>query len=1139
MAAVAQSSHPPKSSFQGPSDVRGDSKDNPSLPDGICNFRVLTVGGNAPQCGCRRYWRDTINRGVQTPSNGNNSSHEDPLSCVCGHHACFHEYTNRDYDAIIRNADSGLIASTEPCGPQTEVTGTAGHLYIHLAPHLDKSHAVTDLARAEDSHRAVRQTAGTVVQDMRAAFADLGASNSGRLVLPGGRLELQDKTSPNQAIGIQANKSPSDLIASEVLLDCGPNSGVKMGKPDKRDLGRKVDQRSRQRLESTNSPKTSSHHHYQNHGLGLGLAEHPTGGSVVMKAAKKSINPGFEKAREVSGTNAQLQARVEAGLSLSTHLGHHITPKCRSSAVPSTIEMGQPYRPSPNRFLVEHVTGSRRSGAALQEQNNMPIAPHNEEDCLLSATELNTPSHAGTPDQRVSDTTVNEVRNWIELVDSEMAKGQGRSQIIQNSPQQSCAGTSALKPNIDPQESSGASSPNSAEKLRRSHSITYDNLVSSFQQVLPHLRSILSHLNAQPTVETVLRGHAHRLDLLENASYSYGCVEEVQDKVELLETHLMEIGNKVDEHEKWHAVADEISSAGGRSIARRKTNKEFNNTESFTSNRSFATNVSSHSASSTAMIAAAIDRVEMSHEIEALKSKITELEALAAPSAARPWSLEVVFLPWGQQLRGVWFPATDFPTSSSRSTTQGTEEWTQFQSLISSHRPSMAFKDTTDVGGWDGESIQRWADGTDTWVLPKACGPRSKVYRRLCSRGLVCTVQINGPSASDVQKAVILAIGSHLEALGKCGSSLTGNGQTAPPQDLLHLDSSLPLGLKAPFVPLRKAHKDSRLRYLKLEELISPVLWSADFLRSSVVMRGAGGHQRLFITTANGYLQHNDKPATDLSWQNIRQLPRVYAEGEPDQRNRLEVGEADAMEPCWEWDARLDPPISATSSFSSSAGHHSSHVPLPQQSNGSLAPSGSTTPLVIQPPAPISPLSEFPLDCRRQSQRTSSAPGFETIPSLQKRRVASPVLATGSKFMTKRRRISPSPPIFEHSVPGVVWTNTPRRSNPTSPFVAELAPSENRSQVTGTANVKRGGTPFAYATPHSGTVAIEHRGGTTISTEVDSLLHQPQVAPGEEEVWEGVEDEAMNDFDEGEDEAEHEDYDDDHEEGEVSDESDV
>jgi len=89
-------------------------------------------------------------------------------------------------------------------------------------------------------------------------------------------------------------------------------------------------------------------------------------------------------------------------------------------------------------------------------------------------------------------------------------------------------------------------------------------------------------------------------------------------------------------------------------------------------------------------------------------------------------------------------------------------------------------------------------------------------------------------------------------------------------------------------------------------------------------------------------------------------------------------------------------------------------------------------------------------------------------------------------------------------MPGAAWAVTPRRSNPSSPFLSELTTGDMRSQGIGVANLKRGGTPFAYATPYSGTVATERIGGTTEGTEVVSEVREEQGAH-EEDIWEGVE----------------------------------
>src|ERR1700684_4530037 len=52
------------------------------LPSGRCNFTNLSVGGNAPRCGCRRFWDKA---GSQRDGRGRSGF------CMCEHHACFHD----------------------------------------------------------------------------------------------------------------------------------------------------------------------------------------------------------------------------------------------------------------------------------------------------------------------------------------------------------------------------------------------------------------------------------------------------------------------------------------------------------------------------------------------------------------------------------------------------------------------------------------------------------------------------------------------------------------------------------------------------------------------------------------------------------------------------------------------------------------------------------------------------------------------------------------------------------------------------------------------------------------------------------------------------------------------------------------
>ncbi len=413
----------------------------------------------------------------------------------------------------------------------------------------------------------------------------------------------------------------------------------------------------------------------------------------------------------------------------------------------------------------------------------------------------------------------------------------------------------------------------------------------------------------------------------------------------------------------------------------------------------------------------------------------------------------------------------------------------------------------------------------EEWLVARACAQGSKIEERLRSRGFVKVIEVKGPEARDVQAAILGAFGDLPEILTAHRSSL-------------QLPNSLAgfYGLQASWVPLRKLHKDSRLRFLDPSEMVTPALWTVLFLSSSVAMRAAG-IKRLYITQPGSYLQQPDTATGDWTWQKMRLLPRVF----PDIESSAEVREADAREPCWEWDERLDPPPSVHSSFTSqhsslsirraaSLRSQSSHHSYPSNQSSSAAPSPmlSTTPTSIIQTRPISPLIERH---RPLHTRTSSMPSIIPLkfsPSQGKRRIASfdhelhghsaqtSPICPSATVVTKRQRISRSP-----SRP----RDTPRWSaGPPSPYYFEEAVEH-----------KRGTTPFAYATPHSnvpyvdfrphsvaGMTADDHEdhGSTTDDVELggdeqdldfDSDTdhgHQP-----EDEAWEGVEDEMANDDD--------------------------
>lgn len=373
--------------------------------------------------------------------------------------------------------------------------------------------------------------------------------------------------------------------------------------------------------------------------------------------------------------------------------------------------------------------------------------------------------------------------------------------------------------------------------------------------------------------------------------------------------------------------------------------------------------------------------------------------------------------------------------------------------------------------------------------MPRACGRRSKVDERLRSRGLVRTIQIRGPDARDVQVAMLSAFGDLLATI---------NGQSFEKHATSHIPDSLSgyIGLQATWIPLRKLHKDSRLRFLDPSEMVTPALWTVPFLASSVAMR-TSGPRRLYVTHRDSYIQHLGSTLTEWSWQKLRELPRIYPD---DEANSGDTPEADAQEPCWEYDERLDPPLSALSSFSSlhlsgTTGMMDENVlpPASPSDHFSSAPasrSHSTTPtstaLAFRALPPLKERQPFALI----HKRTASLPtlAIKTSPLINKRRIASfeqasPVTASSSNM--KRRRLSRSP-----SRPD----DTPWSIGPPSPYFEDDAEQ------------KRGSTPFAYATPHSNAPYIE--------------ASRPRSGAGEHHIADGDDDNGSttDDFDLDEDE---------------------
>ena len=521
-------------------------------------------------------------------------------------------------------------------------------------------------------------------------------------------------------------------------------------------------------------------------------------------------------------------------------------------------------------------------------------------------------------------------------------------------------------------------------------------------------------------VENMLQSYGRRLDVLETISFSHVPIEEVQDKFENFDDRLLDFEQWRTERdqEREQEALDRASNSAREAGSKRR--RLLPDQISFSSSGSFDSAAAMHTEA--AVLATVATNLELEPRFEALENRMMDLENAAMPSFARPWEVQVVLLPWGSNLRGIWFTSSDATQQSQRSALQSSAEWTGPKTA-----PKVSFQSSASTA-WTTESIEAWAEDAQDWLSPKACGPAGDVFQRLASRGLVRDLEFTNSSSKHIWDTITYAFRRVLPEKSPADSDLL---------EQYH-------GLHARFLPLRKVRKSTRLRFLNPAEMVTSASWTADFLESSAMMKVNDGQRRLYITTPHAYMQNGvDK----WTWKTLKDLPARDEEGEV----RHKIGRNVAIEACWSYNDKLDYVPSLHSSFGSRASHKS-HP-------------DSSSPHQV-PDQPMSPLS----DARPLRQRTisSSLPTYEPAALALKRRAASfetlgnapmssdpPSLATA-----KRARLSVSP---EAERRGVGFT--PRLSRePPSPFHSDVNMVDSRSQG---ATSKRGTTPFAYATPHS------------------------------------------------------------------------
>lgn len=593
----------------------------------------------------------------------------------------------------------------------------------------------------------------------------------------------------------------------------------------------------------------------------------------------------------------------------------------------------------------------------------------------------------------------------------------------------------------------------------------------------PHPASVASGAPAPDNVEYLadqVTNHEERLDKLETGSIYNAAHEECSDKHDMTDLRVTELESRMDDVEK------RINEDAASVVSSRRTTQ-----------RDDEAKISINSGPNGAPALAA-DRIALQKQVEKLQAHVKHLEASSLPSYSSPWEVEVVFLPF--PLKGIWLEAQDFKTPRLSA---GRDEWTQMPNTNTRATPDPQIPTAYD----------EWAGQDSGWLLPRACVPGRLIDQRLRSRGLIKTVSVRGADA----RSVHLAVGNAFE------SALHLMPSPANPRSPYASDVRVDrfFGLQQSWVPLRKVHKDSRLRFLSPAELLTPVLWNSTFLMDSVVMKATGVH-RLYITQPESYLQDSHLLShqgleVGWSWQKLRELARVYPESQSS-TSGSEVPEADACEDCWSYNARLDEAPSARRVLVSPVQPHDRAVSVSRTSNGSTEQffTGPSNPISSAIMSPILTRGQSPLIQReRRASRTPSIRAgsvppvhMPAIPSPTRslRRHASYAINPSLAGPNYQRHSSPlvagrpnsrlsiitpagtNPPavamITKHRrrstrSPSLRLRNTPRwsthslsRSPSVGPFFQNLsamyaAHNEEHQRS------ERRTTPFAYATPHS------------------------------------------------------------------------
>lgn len=848
----------------------------------------------------------------------------------------------------------------------------------------------------------------------------------------------------------------------------------------------------------------------------------PSRGGSVEQRSRRSSDLLQGRTAGLDAPEARPRLASALGLNLGSEWGSQFQGSAASEELPSTRSMSLTDKPAKSLMRVDSQSVPAPVPRPVPMTLDIPDAnvhAAQAEDLEQSATEVAT-SYAGTPALRGADNALDVINANVDNLRRDLAQFA--------SPRESSPGNrleSTVAPAPDDNEISESMAVSMQQRLVRemdeeqqgtrqkgqqTSTTTWDS--HGITRIISEIVTLRRALSQMPNVATSVHGLSQRVTALENFSFShYGPIEDLHESLEHFDGRLLEIEAKVEELERFRIGQDSASVSRSEVSEEPRTSSQSHTRE---------------------------DAIERLRNIEA---KLTDLEVLQGPSPEQPLDLEVVLLPWGRDMRGLWMDIDESsgqPASSQNSQSRIKRELIAGASEISS----------LPVG------FDEWSRFKDDWKAPKACGTSTgsggRAYERLQSRGFVRRITFTDKSAHHVHSAICAGFGDLLTLADRFASQSEGQ-QKAIPDHSLH-------GLKSAFLPLRKIHKSSRLRYLLEAELTTPMLWTASFLNDSVFMKAPGaGLTRLYITTPAGYLQPDG--VTGWKWQKIRELPRATSQIPSDSSARASlnvdngVKEADAREPCWEYDARLDPQASAgASSFGSSDGQAkqlasgsfaSSHPLSPQPTEVDDAGSSgaeSSRPFSEESqlgtsdglhPAPITPITDRPASgLSLNGRRANSLPPSET---LAQSRTASQQHVQLQSTPTKRAALSFDTGLrigghgaFDAAAKDDEDEVIQKRRRVSRSLATGHSTSSRSIDVTTGKKSPRDPAQHAYATPYSYGGAVPARSprvapdGDTEMTSEDESLYDPMFGQNDddsdsdeelddaltrdEETWEGV-----------------------------------